>query len=245
MRVVIGGPASEKIYEAFESRFGAKIIEFYGSTELGAPAMNQLSNRKPGSCGRIHPDFAVKIVDDDGVDVEVNMPGEILARPLQPYSMMLEYYKMLEKTVEAWKDIWFHTGDCGRIDADGFLHFVDRKKDALRRRGENISSFEVEKVINSHPSVAESAVYAAKSELVEDDEVMVSLALKTEKSLSHEELIAFCQERMAYFMIPRYIRFMDSLPRNASLRVEKFKLREEGITHDTWDREKSGDKLKR
>jgi crotonobetaine/carnitine-CoA ligase len=245
LRVILGGPASEKLCKAFEPRFGVKIIEFYGSTELGSPTMNQVSNRKIGSCGRMHPDYAMKIVDDDGVEVGINSPGEILVRLLKPYSMMLEYYKMPEKTVEAWRDLWFHTGDCGLIDEEGYLHFVDRKKDALRRRGENVSSFEVERVINSHPAVLESAVYAAKSELAEDDDVMVSLALKPGQSLSPEDLTAFCEERMAYFMVPRYIRYMEELPKNVVLRVEKYRLRDEGITPDVWDRDKSGYKLKR
>lgn len=247
LRVILGGPASEKLCAAFEPRFGVKIIEFYGSTELGSPALNQVSdaNRKPGSCGRIHPDFLVKFVDDDGVEVGVNEPGEMLIRVAQPFSMMLEYYKMPEKTMETWRDLWFHTGDRARIDEDGFLYFADRKKDSLRRRGENISSFEVEKIINMHPAVHESAVFGVKSELAEDDEVMVSLVLKPGEKFSPEDLIAFCEERMAYFMVPRYVRVMDELPKNVIYKVEKYKLRDEGVTADTWDREKAGYKLKR
>ncbi len=245
LKVVLGGQTSEKFCEVVEPRFGIKTIEFYGSTELSAPTMNTISNRKTGSCGRIHTNYAIKIVDEDGVEVGVNMFGEILVRPLKPYLMMLGYYKMPEKTVEAWEDLWFHTGDNGRIDEDGYLHFVDRKKDALRRRGENVSSFEVERIINSHPAVMESAIYGVKSDIAEDDDIMVSLALKPGQSLLPEDLTAFCEERMAYFMVPRYVRFMDDLPKNAVLRVEKYKLREEGITSDTWDREKFDFKLKR
>lgn len=245
LRVILGGPASEKICNAFEPRFGVKILEFYGSTELGSPAMNQVSNRKIGSCGRMLPDFLFKIVDDGGAEVGVNEPGEYLVRLKQPYAMMLEYYKMAEKTVEAWKDLWFHTGDRVRIDEDGYIHFVDRKKDSIRRRGENISSFEVERVVNSHPSVLESAAYGVESEFTDDDEVMVSLVLKPGQNLSAEGLISHCEGEMAYFMVPRYVRFVKELPKNAVNRVEKFKLREEGVTTDTWDREKSGYKLKR
>ncbi|NLX92023.1 MAG: AMP-binding protein [Firmicutes bacterium] len=245
LRVILGGPASEKICNAFEPRFGVKVLEFYGSTELGAPAMNTVSNRKIGSCGRMLPDFLFKIADDDGAEVGVNQPGEFLVRVKQPYAMMLEYYKMPEKTVEAWRDLWFHTGDRVRVDEDGYIHFVDRKKDSIRRRGENISSFEVERVINSHPAVLESAAYGVESEFTDDDEVMVSLVLKPGQTLSPEELIAHCEGEMAYFMVPRYVRFVKELPKNAVNRVEKFKLREEGVTSDTWDREKSGYKLKR
>ncbi len=247
LKVILGGPASEKLCAAFEPRFGVKIMEFYGSTELGAPAFNQVSdaNRKPGSCGRIHPDFLIKFVDDDGEEVGVNEPGEMLIRLVRPYSMMLEYYKMPEKTMETWRDLWFHTGDRARLDEDGFIHFADRKKDSLRRRGENISSFEVERIINMHPAVHESAVFGVTSELAEDDEVMVSLVLKPGQKLSPEDLIAFCEDRMAYFMVPRYVRFMEELPKNVIFKVEKYKLRDEGVTPDTWDREKAGYKLKR
>ena len=139
--------------------------------------------------------------------------------------------------------MWFHTGDYLYYDEDGYFNFVDRKKDALRRRGENISSQEVEKVINSHPDVMESAAVAAKSELGED-EVLVCLTLKPDKSLSPVELIAYCEEHMAYFMIPRYLRFMEALPKTPTERVKKYELREQGVTPDTWDREKVGYKLK-
>jgi len=154
-------------------------------------------------------------------------------RPLKPYCMKLEYYKMPEKTVEAWQNLWFHTGDCARSDGDGFFYFVDRKKDALRRRGENISSYEVEKVINSHEAVLESAAVAVKSELGED-EIMICLMLKPGRTLAPEELIAFCHERMAYFMVPRYVRIMEQLPKTATQRTQKAELRKQGITADTW-----------
>ncbi|MCL2337786.1 MAG: AMP-binding protein [Firmicutes bacterium] len=244
LKAVLGGPSSDELCREFEPRFGAKLREFYGSTELAAPTMNTLSVFKAGSCGPKHPDYDIKIVDEAGVELGVNMPGEILVRPKKPYTMMLEYYKMPDKTVEAWRDVWFHTGDCGYFDEEGFLLFSDRKKDSLRRRGENISSFEVERVINSHPAVMESAIIGVPS-VFGDDEVMLCLALKQGRSIVPEDLIAFCEERMAYFMVPRYIRFMDELPKNVMLRVEKFKLRDEGITPDTWDREQAGYKLAR
>ena len=158
--------------------------------------------------------------------------------------MFLEYYKMPDKTAEACRDLWFHTGDYLYYDEDGYFYFVDRKKDAIRRRGENISSYEVEKVISSHPAVMESAAVAVKSDLGED-EVMVCLSFKEGKEIAAPELIAYCEEHMAYFMIPRYLRFMDELPKTPTQRVRKVELREEGVTPDTWDREKAGYKLKR
>jgi crotonobetaine/carnitine-CoA ligase len=151
---------------------------------------------------------------------------------------------MPEATLEAFRNLWFHTGDLGYFDEDGFLYYVGRKKDAIRRRGENISAYEIESVINQHPSVLESAAIAVLSELGEDD-VKIVAQLKPDAELSHEELIRFCEPRMAYFMVPRYVEFREALPRNPSQRIEKYKLRAEGITELTWDRLKAGVELKR
>jgi crotonobetaine/carnitine-CoA ligase len=157
---------------------------------------------------------------------------------------MSEYYKMPEKTLESYRNLWFHTGDWARKDEEGNFFFMDRKKDALRRRGENISSFEVEKVINSNPKVMESAVYAVPSDLGED-EVKASVVLKPGETLAPEDLIAYCNDRMAYFAIPRYLEFIAELPKTATTKVEKYRLREAGITPTTWDREKAGVKVTR
>jgi crotonobetaine/carnitine-CoA ligase len=151
---------------------------------------------------------------------------------------------MPAQTVEAWQDLWFHTGDYLRQDQDGYYHFVDRKKDAIRRRGENISSFEVEKGIRGHDAVLECAAVAVKSPMGED-EVMVCLTLKPGRELKPEELMDHCAERMAYFMVPRYLRIMDALPKTPTERVQKFELRKAGVTEDTWDREAAGYQLKR
>jgi carnitine-CoA ligase len=153
--------------------------------------------------------------------------------------MMSEYYNMPDKTLEAYRNLWFHTGDYAKTDPDGYFYFVDRKKDALRRRGENISSFEVEKVINMHPSVLESAVFAVPSKLGED-EVMTAVVLKPGLVVSPEELIRFCNERMAYFAVPRYLDFVPELPKTPTNRIEKYRLRKSGVTESTWDREKAG-----
>ena len=244
LRIMFGGGAPMDLFEAFEKRFGVTLIEGYGMSEIGLPLMNTVSERKVGTCGKPRPDYEVKVVDDYGIEVGPNTPGELLLRPKKPYSILLEYYNMPEKTVEAWQDLWYHTGDYLFQDEDGYFHFMDRKKDAIRRRGENISSFEVEKVIRSHPAVLESAAIAVKSDIGED-EVMVCLTLKPGQELTPEELIAHCQKNMAYFMIPRYLRFMDRLPKTPTERIEKYRLREEGITPDTWDLEKSGIELKR
>ena len=244
LRIMLGGGAPMDLFEDIEKRFGVTLIEGYGMSEIGIPVMNTPRVRKPGTCGKPLPDYQVKVVDENGVQVGPNTPGELLVRHLKPNCMFLEYYNMPEETIKAWKDLWFHTGDYLYYDEDGFFHFVDRKKDALRRRGENISSYEVEKVINAHPAVLESAAVAVTSEFSED-EVMICLKVKPGKKLAPEALMAFCEERMAYFMIPRYVRFLDELPKTPTQRVEKYRLREQGVTPDTWDRDKQGYKLKR
>jgi carnitine-CoA ligase len=245
LRVMVGAGASKEILEAFEKRFNVVLLEVYGMSENGLPLMNTLKDkRKPGSCGRPGPDDEIRLVDDNGMEVGPLVPGEVLMRPKKPYCILLEYYKMPEKTLEAWRDLWFHTGDYLYYDEEGYYYFVDRKKDALRRRGENISSYEVENVINSHPAVLESAALAVKSELGED-EVMVCLTLKGGEKLAAAELIAYCEERMAYFMIPRYVRIMEKMPKTSTEKIQKYHLREQGVTADTWDLEKSGYTLKR
>lgn len=244
LRLMMGGGAPMDLFDAIEKRFGVTLIEGYGMSEIGLPLMNTLKARRPGTCGKPFRDYTVKLVDDYGLEVGPDCPGELLMRPLKPFTMVLEYYQMPEKTVEAWRDLWFHTGDYLRRDEDGYFHFVDRKKDALRRRGENISSYEVEKVVNMHAAVLESAAVAVKSELGED-EVMICLTLKPGNSLTPVALMDHCQERMAYFMIPRYVRIMTEMPKTPTQRIQKYQLRQDGVTSDTWDREAAGYKLKR
>ena len=143
--------------------------------------------------------------------------------------MIREYFGMPEATVEAFRNLWFHTGDRGRFDDDGFLYFIDRIKDCIRRRGENISSWEVEKVVNGHDAVNESAAYGVSSELSEE-EVMVAVVLQPGATLGPEELLDHCQGRMAHFAVPRYVRFVDELPKTPSQRIQKFLLRADGVT---------------
>ena len=163
---------------------------------------------------------------------------------LEPFTMMLEYYNMPDKTLETYRNLWFHSGDLATRDADGYFYFVDRKKDALRRRGENISSFEVERAINTHPSVLESAAVAVKSELAED-EVKICVVLKPGATLSPEELIGHAADRMPYFAVPRFVEFMDALPKTPTERVQKYLLKQAGVTPNTWDREKAGIEVSR
>lgn len=244
LRVMFGGGCPPNLFEEVENRFGVTLLEGYGMSEIGLPLLNTMKSRKKGTCGKPVYGCQIKLVDDQGLEVEPGVPGELLLRNKEPFTMLLEYYNMPEKTVGAWRDLWFNTGDYLVMDKDGYFSFVDRKKDALRRRGENISSQEVEKVINSNPAVLESAAIAAKSDMAED-EVMVCISLKDGENITPEALLDYCQTRMAYFMIPRFIRFMDQLPKTGTQKIQKARLRDDGVTSNTWDRERQGYELKR
>ncbi len=256
VKACYGVPTPVDITKAFEKRFGLKIYSgVYGMTE--ASGITRISFDEADrlkaegkweqalSMGREQKEnYEAKLVDNDDNEVPDGDVGELVCRPTRPYSMMTEYFNNPEATVEAFRNLWFHTGDLARKDQDGYFYFVDRKKDYLRRRGENVSSFEVEKVINSHPAVLESAAVGVKSELGED-EIKIVVELKEGGSLTPEELTAWCEPRMAYFMVPRYIELVDNMPRTPTGRVQKHILREQGVTENTWDREKVGYELKR
>jgi len=244
LRIMVGGGCPEDLFGIVEKRFGVTLVEGYGMSELGLPLGNGPGENKKGTIGKRTPGYQVKVVADNGLEVGPGTMGELLVRPEKPFTMMLEYYRMPEETVEAWRDLWFHTGDYVMEDEEGYFRFVDRKKDAIRRGGENISSYEVERIINSHPAVRDSAAVAVKSELAED-EVMVCLELKPGADLKPQDLLDYCRERMAYFMIPRYVRVIGAMPRTPTLRVQKTILRQEGIAPDTWDRVAAGHEIRR
>ena len=171
-------------------------------------------------------------------------PGELLVRADEPYAFATGYFGAPEKTVEAWRNLWFHTGDRVIREADGYFRFVDRIKDAIRRRGENISSFEVEQVLLSHPAVAIAAAFPVRSSLAED-EVMVAVVLHPGQALAALDLIKYCEPRLPYFAVPRYVEFVEALPTTENGKVQKYKLSERGVGDATWDREAAGYTLKR
>jgi crotonobetaine/carnitine-CoA ligase len=244
VRKAFGAPCPIEIWEPFEERFGVTLTEVYGMTEIAIATENHPSDRRIGSAGKVCAQFEMQIVDGFDRPVPPRTQGEIVVRPKRPGVMIDSYFDMPEATVEAFRNLWFHTGDRGYLDEDGFLWFVDRMKDCIRRRGENISSFEVEKTLIGHPAVSEAAAYAVASELSED-EVMVALVLQPGATLDPIELLDWVQERLAHFAVPRYIRVVDELPKTPSQRIQKFKLRDDGITADTFDRESVGYRVKR
>jgi len=244
VKIAFGGGCPQDVIDRFEKRFGLRCMEGFGMTEIGIPVHTTLYDRRPHSCGRPLPIYEIKLFDDEDNEVPVGVPGEIVFRPKEPFTMMLEYYNMPDKTIESFRNLWFHTGDLAKRDEDGYLYFEDRKKDSLRRRGENISSFEVERAINTHPKVLESAAVAVKAEMPED-EVKICVVIKPGETLTPEELIAYAVPRMPYFAVPRFVEFMDSLPKTPTERIQKYVLKQAGITPNTWDREKAGIKINR
>ncbi|MEE8246670.1 MAG: AMP-binding protein [Alphaproteobacteria bacterium] len=231
--------------DGFKRRFGVAVGTAYGSTELGTVAFHGFRLPNARSCGRPRDDtFELRVVDADDQALAPGEVGEIVVRARQPWTLMSGYWQRPEATAEAWRNLWLHSGDAGTLDAAGNLYFVDRLKDAIRRRGENISSIEVENEINAHPAVAESAAFPVASEHGEQ-EVMAALVLEPGAALRPEALIRFLAPRMAYFMVPRYLDFVAALPKTATGKVQKYALRERGLGAGAWDREAAGIKLER
>jgi crotonobetaine/carnitine-CoA ligase len=244
LRIALSAAAPRTIWDEFESRFDVKIVELYSQTEGGFMINTDAkAEGKVGSMGKPGATYDMKVVDDDDNELAPGEVGELIYKPVGE-SSLTEYYKNPAATAEKTKGGWIRSGDLAYQDEDGYFFFVDRKSDFMRRRGENISSFEVEKIINRHPSVLESAAYAIPSELGEDD-VMVALVLQPGAQLNPDSLMHHCETHMAYFMLPRYLRVVDAFPKTGTERTMKYQLKSEGITPDTWDREAAGYQLKR
>ena len=243
VRIALAPGVPPQFHAQFTERFGMRLLDGYGSTETNF-VIGLDAEQRPGSMGRIGPGFEACVADEDDNPLPPGQPGELLLRARDPYAFATGYFGMPDKTVEAWRNLWFHTGDRVVCDADGYYSFMDRLKDAIRRRGENISSYEVEQVLLSHPAIAVAAVYPVKSEMAED-EVMTAIVLREGASLDAVALMQFCEPRMAYFAVPRFVEFMVQLPATENGKIQKFKLRERGTTDQTWDREAAGYQLKR
>lgn len=239
MTRLFGAAPVEHLMEAFEKRFGLELIQGYGSTELGIATATEPGNRKAGTNGTALPHVQISIHDENDDPCPPGVSGEIVARPAVASGIFSGYWEMPDATINAFRNLWFHSGDRGYLTEEGDLIFVDRIKDSLRRRGENISSFEVEAAVGAHPNVAECAAYAVESDLAEDD-VMVAIVVEDAARFDAAELFAFCIETMPRFTVPRYIRVMDSLPKTPTHRVQKHLLRADGVTDETADRDALG-----
>ena len=248
VRIAMMVPTSRDLAERFDRRYGIRTTSVFAMTENCAVTVFGPDDpvAKADSAGRVREDMEVQIVDDDRRPLPVGELGEICIRPRERGSIMLGYYEMPAATVAATADLWFHTGDRGRLDADGYLYFADRKKEAIRRRGENISAFEVETVLCRHPTVAEAAAVPVPSELGEDD-VMAYVVAAPDAEIDEAELIRFCAEHMAYYMVPRYLDVIDALPKTPSEKIEKYKLAVSARERlgELWDREQAGVEVRR
>lgn len=242
LRLLGAAPMPVEIDAIFRDRFGVKTFSgAYGVTEASLISWSPpgVAN-KPNAAGVVNDEyFDVRIFDDADNELPRNSDGEIVIRPKRPHVMFEGYWGRPEATVGTSRNWWYHTGDIGRIDDEGFLSFVDRKADYLRRRGENISSFEVESILMAHGALADVVVHAVPSDMTEDD-LKISAVLREGASLSEEELFRWSIDQLPYFALPRYIEFRDELPRSPVGRVLKRELRDEGVTTDTWDVEASG-----
>ena len=238
LRFVSAAPIDANCYRDIEKRYGCRIVTMYGLTEAFPIAVKALADAGvPGTSGKPNPDFEVRILDEQGNPLPPDTVGEIACRPRHPH-VMSEGYVGADSRISPHPE-WFRTGDLGRLDRDQNLTYVDRIKDALRRRGENISSVEVERVVMCHPAVAEAAAVGVPSELGEDD-VLVVVTLQPGATLDFAELLDFCAARMPYFCVPRFVETVSELPKNVIGRIRKDLLRARGVNPGAWDRESRG-----
>jgi crotonobetaine/carnitine-CoA ligase len=243
LRFISAAPIDARIYRDIEKRYRCRIVTMYGLTEAFPIAVKGVAEEgMPGTSGRLNPNFEVRIIDADGNALPVGKAGEIACRAKYPHVMSEGYVadpgEGLNIRIDRHPE-WFRTGDLGVLDSDGNLTYLDRVKDSLRRRGENISSVEVENIVMRHPAVAEAAVVGVPSELGEDD-ILLLVTVRPEATVDYAELLDFCADRMPYFCVPRYVEIVNDLPKTVIGRVRKDILRARGIGPQAWDRERHG-----
>lgn len=236
-------PVSETWGPAFEKRFGVKILQGYGMTEFSVPVWGDPQDPLMAGCaGRVLEEFfELRIVDPETDEpLGPRQVGEIVVRPKEPFVFMAGYHRMPEKTVEAWRNLWFHSGDAGYLDDEGRLFYVDRIKDRIRRRGENISAFEIEEVISAHPQVQQCAVIGIKTTDAGGEDEVMAVVVRADENLRPEALLDWCVPRMPRYAVPRFVEFVSEIDRTASGKVRKQALRDRGAGASAWDREKAG-----
>lgn len=236
---VFAAPAPPEVLYRFEERFGVHVVEGYGSTETKNISYNPIAGRRVGSFGKPTATSIIEVHDELGRPLPAGEVGEIVYRPRVANVMTKGYHRDPEATVAATSDMWWHTGDLGYTDQDGFFYFVDRMRDSLRRRGENISSQEVESALMSFAGVLDAAVVAARSELGED-EVLAVLEVADPASFDLTALFGHCDRVLPHFMVPRFYRFAAQMPRTPNGKVRKVELRQQGLTAETWDAQSAG-----
>jgi crotonobetaine/carnitine-CoA ligase len=244
VRTALTAGATKAIWPEFERRFDLSIIELYGMTECGCTTlMNPPNAVRVGSVGRPLGFVEADVVDEDDHPVPADTRGELVVRPTAPHTMFLGYLNQPEKTEEAWRNRWFHTGDYVTRDADGYYYFVDRKKDIIRRRGENLAPYDVESVLNRHPAVFESVVVGVPSPLGEED-VKAFVQLRPGASAGAKELFEFCAAELPFFMVPQFLEFVAEIPKTANQKSQRYLLKERRGGEE-YDREKLGIRIRR
>jgi crotonobetaine/carnitine-CoA ligase len=241
-------PLAPELHEPFKERFGIEKLWFtYGQTEAMCVTCSDANQPySPGTAGWARDTVELAVVDDYDRELPRGEVGELVVRGKTPFAIMDGYWRQAQETVDAFRNLWYHTGDFVTMNEAGEVFFVDRKKDYLRIRGENISSFEVEITVQEHPKVGEAAAYAIPApDGVGDEELMLTVVVAEGELLDADEVAAFCNERLPYFAMPRYIDFIDEFPRTPTGRVQKYQLRERGVTSGTWDRIEAGFKVTR
>ncbi len=249
LRSVMAVPIAAEWGESMEQRFGFKFMQGYGMTEVNITCYtNPDDPLLPGMAGHVLDDFfEVRIVN---AQTDAPLPqgeiGEIVVRPKVPFCFNQGYYRMPEVTIEAWRNLWFHSGDAGYFDEEGRLYYADRIKDRIRRRGENISSFEIEQVLNDHPDIQESAVVGIRVEGAGgEDEVKAYIVTEGGRDIDNVALLDYCAAHIPRFAVPRYIEAVEAVAKTATGKIQKEPLRQAGVTNRTWDRESVGYKIAR
>jgi crotonobetaine/carnitine-CoA ligase len=241
-------PMPHALMEPFKRRFGIELItQGYGQSEVMSLMSQRPDKRyKPNSLGDPAPGIEIRLLDDRDYEVASGEVGEFCVRPAEPWLIFNGYFERPDLTASAWRNLWYHTGDLGRRDEDGEHFFVDRKADFIRFKGRNIASMEVEAAVSAHPAVAQAAAHGVTSaELETEAELKVCVVRKPGEPLTAEELARFVNDTAPHFFVPRYIEFLDSLPSTPTGRVQKYLLRERGVTPETWDARAAGFRVQR
>ena len=242
IRCMTGFPINEQTVK-IRDRFGIDYLTGFNMTELSAPLVSELNTTVFGACGRPRSGVQCRLVDEHDMEVPDGTPGELVVRSDTPWTFNLGYDGLPDATARAWRNGWFHTGDMLRKDADGNYYFVDRLKDAIRRRGENVSSIEVEAAVRTHAAVDE--VIAVGIPVESEEEVMVVIVPKAGHTIEPTQLIEWLTPRLPYFAVPRFVRIVAAIPKTETNKQRKFPFRDAGVTADTWDRVAAGIVLKR
>ncbi len=243
LRLIRTAPFPKRIAAAFEERFGVKGMEVWGMTEVGVACWADATEPlKVGSCGRVDTDWYEFAVVDPVTDMPLpaGQVGEFVLRPKKPWTMMQGYQGMPERTLEAWRNLWFHTGDCGYVDADGYVYFVDRAKERIRRRAENISAGDIEAAALAYPGVAEAAAVGVSSGFEGDDDILLCLVMKPGQPFDPVQVLRFLLKELPHFMVPRYLREVTSLPRTPTGKLQRAMLKDATSAPDVWDRKTAG-----